>query len=129
MFWLLYCYSFLSVTFFIKWFVATQLWNWYHQQRKHNSFLLVGGTIKRFVKLESLRMPFENQILTPWDMYEWEDENIESIKFFCFNRGHCFRYLNQNRLTTAETYWWQKKLSLFLTKRWNKGWAIYPVSW
>ena len=82
---------------------SPQLWNWYHQQRKHYSFLLVGGTMKRLVKLESLRMPFENQILTPWDMYEWEDENIENIKFFCFNRGHCFRYLNQNRLTTAET--------------------------
>ena len=62
-----------------KWFVTPQLWNWYHQQRKHNSFLFVGGTIKRFVKLESLRMPFENQILTPW---EWADENTENIKFF-----------------------------------------------
>ena len=57
----------------------------------------------RLVKLESLRMPFENQILTPWDMYEWADENIENNIFLCFNRGHCFRYLNQNRLTTAET--------------------------
>ena len=65
--------------------MAPQLWNWYHQQRKHNSFLLVGGTIKRFVKLESLRMPFENQILTPWDVYEWADENIEN-KIFLFQR-------------------------------------------
>ena len=64
---------------------------------------MVGGTVKRLVKLESLRMPFENQILTPWDMYEWADENIENNIFLCFNRGHCFRYLNQNRLTTAET--------------------------
>ena len=35
--------------------------------------------MKRLVKLESLRMPFENQILTPW---EWADENTENIKFF-----------------------------------------------
>ena len=37
--------------------------------------------MKRLVKLESLRMPFENQILTPWDMNEWADENIENINF------------------------------------------------
>ena len=70
---------------FFKWLVAPQLWNWYHQQRKYNSFLLVGGTVKRLVKLESLRMPFENQILTPWDVYEWADENIEN-KIFLFRR-------------------------------------------
>ena len=67
---------------FFKWFVDPQLWNWYHQQRKHN-FLLVGGTVKRFVKLESLRMPFEYQMLTPWDMYKWTNENIENKIFLC----------------------------------------------
>ena len=65
--------------------MAPQLYNWYHQQRKHNCFLLVGGTVKRFMNLESSRMPFENQILTPWDMYEWADQNIES-KIFLFQR-------------------------------------------
>ena len=48
-------------------------------------------TVKRLVKLESLRMPFENHILTPW-----ADENIEKIKCFCFNGGHCLTYLNQS---------------------------------
>ena len=41
-------------------------------------------------------MPFENQIWTPWNMYEWADENTENIKFFCFNGGHCLTYLNQS---------------------------------
>ena len=38
-------------------------------------------------------------------MYQWADGNIESIKFFCFNGGHCFTYtlIIQNRLTIAET--------------------------
>ena len=44
--------------------------------------LLVGETVKKLMKLESLRRPFENQILTPWDMYQWADENIKNIKFF-----------------------------------------------
>ena len=31
------------------------------------------------------------------DMYEWTDENIENIKFFCFKGSHCFAYLNQSK--------------------------------
>ena len=61
--------------------------------------------MKRFVKLESLRMPFEYQMLTPWDMYEWADENIENIKFFYVSKEDIASHtsINQNRLTTAET--------------------------
>ena len=88
------------------------------------------GTMKRLVKLESLRMPFENQILTPWDMYEWADENIENKIILLFNGGHCFTYLSQSKQADyCRNNWWHKKLSLFLTKWSNKAWAIYPVSW
>ena len=61
--------------------------------------------MKRFVKLESLRMPFEYQMLTPWDMYECADENIENIKFFYVSKEDIASHtsINQNRLTTAET--------------------------
>ena len=49
-------------------------------------------------------MPFENQILTPWDMYEWADENIENIKFFYVSMEDIASHTSiiQNRLTTAE---------------------------
>ena len=102
MFWLLYCYCFFIT--FLKCFAAPQLWNLYHQQRKGNSFLLVGGTVKELVKLESLRKPFENQILTPLDMYQWADENIENIKFFCVSTEDTASHASviQNRLTVAE---------------------------
>ena len=85
--------------------MVPQLWNLYHQQRKYNSFLLVGGAVKRLVKLESLRRPFENQILTPWDMYQQADENIENIKFFCVSIEDIVSDTSiiQNRLTIAET--------------------------
>ena len=61
--------------------------------------------MKILVKLESLRMPFENQFLTPWDMYEWADENIENIKFFYVSTEGIASHtsVNQIRLTTAET--------------------------
>ena len=34
LFWLLFLFC-----HFFKWFVAPQLWNWYHQQRKHFFFI------------------------------------------------------------------------------------------
>ena len=59
----------------------------------------------RLVKLESLRMSFENQILTPWDMHERADENLENIKFFYVSTEDIASHtsINQNSLTTAET--------------------------
>ena len=61
--------------------------------------------MKGLVKLESLRTPLENQILTPWNMYEWADENIENIKFFYVSTEDIASHTKiiQNRLTTAET--------------------------
>ena len=49
-------------------------------------------------------MPFENQMLTPWDMYEQTDENIENINFFYISTKDIASHTstNQNRLTTAE---------------------------
>ena len=60
--------------------------------------------MKGLVKLESLRTPLENQILTPWNMYEWADENIENIKFFYVSMEDIASHTSiiQNRLTTAE---------------------------
>ena len=57
------------------------------------------------VKLESFRRSFENQIWTPWDMYEWADENIENKNFFYVSREDIPSHtsISQNMLTTAET--------------------------
>ena len=55
--------------------------------------------MKSLVKLESLRILFENKILTPLDMYEWADENIENITFFYVSKEDiASRYLNQSEL-------------------------------
>ena len=78
---LLYCYSFLSL---------------FKVVCDPTTLKLVSPAKKTFMKLESLRMPFEYQMLTSWDMYERADENIENIKFFCVNGGHCFTYLSQS---------------------------------
>ena len=55
--------------------------------------------MKNLVKLESLRILFENKILTPLDMYEWADENIENITFFYVSKEDiASHYLNQSEL-------------------------------
>ena len=41
----------------------------------------VGGTVKRLAARASLQRPFENQILTPLQLYEWAVKNISGIHF------------------------------------------------
>ena len=41
----------------------------------------VGSTVKRLAAKASLQRPFENQILTPYELYEWSVKNITGISF------------------------------------------------
>lgn len=40
----------------------------------------VGGILKRFTAKASLRRPFKNQILTPFELYAWACESLAQIK-------------------------------------------------
>lgn len=42
----------------------------------------IGGTVKRLAAKASLQKPVENQIVTPFQLYEWGKENIPSVTFF-----------------------------------------------
>ena len=41
----------------------------------------VGGTVKRLAARASLQRPYDGQIMTPRQLYEWAVENIPSVKF------------------------------------------------
>lgn len=41
----------------------------------------VGGTLKRLATKASLQRPYDNQILTPQQLFDWADKNITSIHF------------------------------------------------
>ena len=41
----------------------------------------LGGTVKRLAARASLQRPFENQILTSLEFYEWAVKNISGINF------------------------------------------------
>jgi hypothetical protein len=41
----------------------------------------IGGTVKRLAAKASLQRPYDNQILTPIQLYEWAKQNISGIHF------------------------------------------------
>ena len=41
----------------------------------------VGGTVKRLASRASLQRPYDQQIMTPHQMFEWASNNIQGIVF------------------------------------------------
>lgn len=41
----------------------------------------VGGTVKRLATKASLQRPYDNQILTPHQLFDWAVENIKTVSF------------------------------------------------
>jgi hypothetical protein len=41
----------------------------------------LGGTVKRLAAKASLQRPYEDQIMTPFQLYEWASKNIPSVTF------------------------------------------------
>lgn len=66
----------------------------------------IGGTVKRLAAKASLQNPISNQILTPFQLFEWGKENIPSITFF---------YVTQQEHIEEEK---------ILTKRFNEAIAV-----
>ena len=49
----------------------------------------IGGTVKRLAARASLQMPYENQIMTAFQLFQWATENITQIVFtFCTSEEH-----------------------------------------
>lgn len=58
----------------------------------------LGGTTKRLVARASLQATEEDQILTPLQMFQWADENIDGIKFFFVSDDDVQRNANKCQL-------------------------------
>lgn len=49
----------------------------------------VGGTVKRLAARASLQKPYEDQIMTPQQLFKWADANITSVVFeYCTTEEH-----------------------------------------
>ncbi|CAH0558681.1 unnamed protein product [Brassicogethes aeneus] len=46
----------------------------------------VGGSVKRLAARDSLQTPYDNQIQTPQDLFEWAVENIPKVDFAFFTQ-------------------------------------------
>lgn len=76
----------------------------------------VGGTLKRLATKASLQRPFENQILTPKDLFDWAVENVKSVNFeFSTQEDHieAERFL-EKRFSYALTIKGTQKLHAFI---------------
>lgn len=67
----------------------------------------IGGTVKRLVARASLQATDNNHILTPHQMYEWANGNIENVKFLYVStediRLHETELELEKRYTSAKT--------------------------
>ena len=51
----------------------------------------LGGTVKRLAARASLHRPYKQQIMTPFQLYEWARENIPGVNFcICSMRDKIF---------------------------------------
>lgn len=56
-------------------------WNFFASSHGKNACDGVGGTVKRLAALASLRMVYNEQIMTPRQLYDWAKANIDNISF------------------------------------------------
>lgn len=65
----------------------------------------LGGTVKRLAAKASLQRPYNGQIMTPLQLFQWSEENIPNIKFeYCTNLEYSEEEsLLKYRIQEAET--------------------------
>lgn len=56
-------------------------WNFFASYHGKNACDGIGGTVKRLAAQASLRMVYNEQIMTPRQLYEWSKDNIKNIDF------------------------------------------------
>lgn len=56
-------------------------WNFFASSHGKNACDGVGGSVKRLAAQASLRMVYNEQIMTPRQLYDWAKDNIKSIDF------------------------------------------------
>ena len=82
----------------------------------------VGGTVKRLAVRASLQRPYDAQIMTPRQLYEWVVDNVPSVSFhYCTNDDHKREeILLQERFKNSRTIPGTRKLHSFVPVTRNK---------
>lgn len=80
-------------------------WNFFASSHGKNACDGVGGSVKRLAAQASLRMVYNDQIMTPRQLYDWAKENIKNIDFIYSTQDEYQheRTLLERRLEEAKT--------------------------
>ena len=62
-------------------------WNFFATSHGTNAYNGVGSTIKRLLAHASLQHPFSNQILTPKQLFDFAEANVDGITSFLVSSG------------------------------------------
>lgn len=91
----------------------------------------LGGTVKRLAARTSLQRPYENQIMTPFQLFQWAAENIPNVTFkYCdAEQYEAERLLLEKRFQKSKTIPGTRSLHSFIptskdtlqTKRYSKS--------
>lgn len=73
--------NFLNLCHHEKDFGIKAEWNFFASSHGKNACDGVGGTVKRLAAFASLRMVYNDQIMTPRQLYDWAKDNIANISF------------------------------------------------
>ena len=124
MFWLLYCYSFFISCFFYQVVCGPTTLKLVSPAKK-TFFFICRWNHKEICEIRK----FENAI---WESnfdtmgYVWMGRwKYRKQHFSMFQQRTLLQIPQSEQADYCRNNWWQKKLSLFSTKWWNKAWAIY----
>lgn len=70
-----------NVCFHEKDFGIRAEWHYFATSHGKGPSDVLGGTVKRLATKASLQRPYDNQILTPQQLYEWASDNFDNINF------------------------------------------------
>ena len=83
--------NFANLIFYVQDFGITAQWNFFATSHGKNLCDGVGGTVKRLATRASLQRPLDNQILTPYQLFEFESQDISGItSFYVVNHSSSF---------------------------------------
>lgn len=111
-------YNFLNLCFHKVDFDVEAEWNFFASSHGKNVCDGVGGTVKRLAAQASLRMVYNDQIMTPRQLYDWAKENIPSVNFL---------YTTQEDHETENTFLEQRMVNAKTIKGTQQLHSFIPV--
>ena len=123
--------NFINLCYHIEDFSVPAEWHFSATSHGKGACDGVGGTIKRLAARASLQRPYDEQIMTPRQLFEWAIENIPSVSFHYWSMDDYRReeILLKERFLKSRTIPGTRKLHSFIPLTRNKvSTKVYSLS-